>query len=66
MQKEMPEVMKREQVAEMLGVCDETISNWIRQRGFPHKRIGRTLRFVRVDVLAWMRNNGVDDGSRAA
>jgi excisionase family DNA binding protein len=62
-----PEVMTREQVAEMLGVCPDTISNWIRKRQFPHKRIGSsTLRFVRSAVLEWMKSNGATGGSRAA
>lgn len=64
---EYPEVMTREQTAKLASVCEETISNWIKYRGFPHKRIGsRTLRFVRADVLEWMRTNGVNNGSRAA
>jgi excisionase family DNA binding protein len=47
-----------EEVAEMLGVCARTVTNLVRDRGLPARRVGRSLRFFRGDVLAWMERTG--------
>lgn len=63
----MDEVFTRSGIAKRLGVCDETISNWVRDRSFPARRIGpRTMRFLWSEVEAWLKAQGAPDGSRAA
>jgi excisionase family DNA binding protein len=49
------EVLTRVQVAELLSVCVESVSKLVRDEGLPCKRVGKEYRFLRSDVLGWLR-----------
>lgn len=60
----MDEVFTRSGIAKRLGVCDETISNWVRDRSFPVRRIGpRTMRFLWSEVEAWLKRADTNSNS---
>jgi excisionase family DNA binding protein len=42
------------EVGEMIGVHAHSVANYTRDRGLPHLRIGRVLRFQREDVERWL------------
>lgn len=44
--------------AKYMGVEDETVRRWCRQRKFPYRRAGRSYRFILTDLDAWMRQCG--------
>lgn len=52
-----PAVMTPAQAAEMIGVTTETLFRWRKDRvGPPYSQpTSRIVRYVRDDVLAWMR-----------
>jgi excisionase family DNA binding protein len=61
------EILTRDEVAKRLSLHQNTISIYIRDRKFPHHRIGpKALRFVWSEVLAWVKENGGDHGRSAA
>lgn len=43
-----------DEVAEYLSVSTRSIHNWKRERGFPHRYVGRDLRFIREEVDGWV------------
>jgi excisionase family DNA binding protein len=48
------EVMSGQQVADLLQVSPRTIEEWRQtQTGPPWRRVGRHVRYVRTEVLAW-------------
>jgi len=47
------EILTRKQTAELLHVCIESITKWVRDEGLPCKRVGKDYRFLRSQVLAW-------------
>ena len=55
-----PEVLTVAETAEVLKVPVSSIYEWTRYRGgsrgtpLPHRKIGKYLRFVRSEVLAWL------------
>ena len=52
------EIIDREQVMYMLGMCDKTVTKMIFHEGLPMTKIGgRTYRGVASDVIAWIRSN---------
>ena len=54
-----PEYMDRKQMAKELGVTVETLRE-MESRGLPCHQLGpRTFRFVRAEVDAWIRSQGV-------
>ena len=44
-------------MAEIFGVDDETIYEWIAGREFPHSCVDNSYRFNRIDVLEWANRN---------
>lgn len=46
-------LMNVDDVAALLGVSKATISKMMKDRGMPHLKIGKLVRFNTVDVLAW-------------
>ncbi|QDZ16711.1 helix-turn-helix domain-containing protein [Humibacter ginsenosidimutans] len=48
------EIMTPEQVADLLHIPPRTIEEWRRTRsGPPWRRVGRHVRYLRREVLAW-------------
>jgi excisionase family DNA binding protein len=52
-------VLTRVQVAELLRVNIETVTKLVREDGLPCKRVGKEYRFLRSEVLAWLRARDV-------
>ncbi len=57
----MPDILDVDQLAEFLGVTRNTIFGLTRQRAtrgsdpvIPHIKVGRSLRFRRESILAWL------------
>lgn len=50
------DVLDRSEAAEMLGVCTKTIKGYVRDDGMPTAEIGRTSRFLKEDIIFWMRS----------
>ena len=48
------EVMTRQEVARLLGVCEETVTKYVREEGLPCTLLGPVYRFRRSEVLAWL------------
>lgn len=53
------DVLTRVQVAELLRLNIETVTKLVREDGLPCKRIGKEYRFVRSEVLTWLRARDV-------
>jgi excisionase family DNA binding protein len=51
-----PFVLKREEAADLLGVCVRTIDAMVRENTIPYFRANRVLRFRRDDILAQFKN----------
>ncbi len=45
------------EAAKLLHVPRSTLYELVRSRGLPHVRVGRTLRFTRQDLSAWITAN---------
>lgn len=60
------EMMTREAVAELLDVHPRVVATYVRKRGLPGVQIGRTWRFVRAEVVAWIEAQGVKPGAPTA
>jgi PTS system nitrogen regulatory IIA component len=45
------------EMAEIFGVDDDTIYEWIADRSFPHSCVDNSYRFNRIDVLEWANRN---------
>jgi excisionase family DNA binding protein len=48
------EVLTVKQLSQRLAISERTVANWIRQRGLPVVRIGKSVRFVWAHVRAWL------------
>jgi excisionase family DNA binding protein len=56
------EVLTPKQVATLLQVSPRTIEEWRRTRsGPPWRRMGRHVRYLRREVLAWFEDLDSDD-----
>jgi excisionase family DNA binding protein len=49
------EVMNTEEAAQFLGLKPFTIREYAKQGIIPAKKIGKQWRFVKVDLLSWLR-----------
>lgn len=50
------EYLTAKQVAQLLQMKDDTLYQWRRQgEGPPFIKLGRTVRYARADVEAWLR-----------
>jgi excisionase family DNA binding protein len=45
------------EAARLLHVPRSTLYELVRSRGLPHVRVGRSLRFTRMDLSAWITEN---------
>lgn len=52
-------------LAERLGVTEAKVTEWRRQYGWPHLKIGRQVRFTEADVQAIERQHRVDSSKPA-
>jgi excisionase family DNA binding protein len=52
-------VMKVSEVAQLLGVSDDSIYRAVRLGQLPHRRLGRRIVFHRPTIEAWLTNGGV-------
>lgn len=48
-------LLRKEEIAESLGVSDRTIHDWESKYGFPVIRIGTSVRYSPVIVQEWIR-----------
>lgn len=44
-------LMTKAQVAAYFGITERTVENWMAQRLLPHRKVGRTVRFMFSDLL---------------
>jgi excisionase family DNA binding protein len=51
----MDKLINVEDVAEILGVSKATVNKMMKERGMPHLKVGKLVRFDRDDVLLWMK-----------
>lgn len=59
MRKQAPEdIMTIQDVADWLHVADVTVYRWVEHKQIPFLKIAGTIRFLRSDLLKWMRDNG--------
>lgn len=54
---EYPEVMTITQVAGFLKQNEATLSEWIKLRGLPVHDLDSEMRFIKKEILAWLRSN---------
>ncbi len=50
------EVLNTEEVAEFLGLKPFTIREYAKRGTIPAKKVGKEWRFVKADLLAWLRS----------
>lgn len=53
------EIMTVADVAVFLQVSDKAVYHLVAMRRIPHLKLGRSLRFLRSDVLSWLERNRV-------
>lgn len=47
------------EVAQLLRVPRKAVYHLVAMRRIPHVKMGRSLRFIRTDVVAWLERNRV-------
>jgi len=52
------------EIAQHLGVKEETVYTWIAQKGLPAHKVGRLWKFDRNEVDAWVRSGKAAPRSR--
>ncbi len=56
----MPEQQERwldvEEISSYLGVTNETIRKWIREKNLPARKIGRKWKFKLTEVDEWVKS----------
>ena len=50
--------MTREKVSKFLEVSKKRVTNLVKHRGLPCKKLGKEYRFLKSEVLNWMRTQG--------
>jgi excisionase family DNA binding protein len=58
------EFLTAEGVAELLDVHPKTVAKLVTREQLPARRIGRSYRFRRSEVLAWLEQRAVRPGAR--
>lgn len=48
------EILTRGQVAELLGICVESVTKRVRDNGLPCRRVGKEYRFLKSEVISWL------------
>ncbi len=49
------------EIAEHLGIAKDTVYRWIESRGLPCHRVGRSWKFKRSQVDAWVESAKAGD-----
>ena len=52
------EVMSTDEAAEFLGLKPFTVRKYAKKGLIPAKKLGKQWRFVKADLLAWLRGKG--------
>ncbi|HQP39430.1 MAG TPA: helix-turn-helix domain-containing protein [Polyangiaceae bacterium] len=52
-----------DEIAEYLGVSEDTVYTWINAKGMPAHRVGRLWKFKRDEVDEWARSGGATQGN---
>ena len=55
--------LSMDEIAIHLGVSEDTIHRWIRQKEMPAHKVGRLWKFDKDDVDAWVRSGISSSGS---
>jgi len=50
-------LLNADEAAQLLHVPRSTLYELVRSRHLPHVRVGRGLRFTRLDLAEWVRRN---------
>ena len=53
-----------EEIAQHLGVSQDTVHRWIRHRGMPAHKVGRLWKFQITEVNEWVRAGKAEDSER--
>ncbi len=54
-----------EELSEYLGTPMPTLYTWTHQKKIPHLKLGRTLRFDRLEIDGWLESRRVAASSKA-
>lgn len=61
----MPEHVERwmsvQEIAQHLGIKQDTVYLWIRDKGMPAHRVGRLWKFQRAEVDRWVKSGKAGD-----
>jgi excisionase family DNA binding protein len=60
------ELLTDSEVQDLLGISRTTLWRLRRNAGIPFGRVGRKCRYVRSDVIEWVRENGEATGVQLA
>src|SRR6266851_1184130 len=52
------DVLTLEEASEFLGVCSKTVLSWHREHGLPAHRTSSEWRFLRTELVGWVRSQG--------
>ncbi len=55
------EVMNTDEAAQFLGLKPLTMREFAKRGMIPTKKIGKQWRFVKADLLAWLRDQGTPE-----
>ena len=50
-------ILNREEIAKYCSVSKQTIFRWQKHFKFPHKKIGRSIRYLQDEVDEWVRDH---------
>jgi len=56
-EKQDDEILTVEGAAKLLHVTEASIHNWKKKKGLPYMKIGRNTRFLKSELLEYMKNN---------
>lgn len=54
-----------DEICKYLGVSNDTIYKWIKEKGMPANRVGRLWKFKIADVDEWVRKGGANEEKTA-
>lgn len=58
--------MSLEEIAQHLGVSEDTVHRWIRAREMPAHKVGRLWKFKMTEVDAWVKSGKAADQAEGA
>ena len=56
-EKQDDEILTIEGAAKLLHVTVASIHNWKKKKGLPYMKVGRNTRFLKSELLEYMKNN---------